>query len=145
MGWRISCVAKSRSSHMRHPHILRLFGWFHDPKKIYLILEFAAKGELYKELTSAGHLSEFLPRRSFMKCLTRWSTAIRTTLFTATSNRKTFLSDCRAKSNSLISDGLFELRARDDRRCAERLTICRLKWWSKRIMTKRWTTGRWEF
>jgi len=46
-------------SHMRHPHILRLFGWFHDPKKIYLILEFAAKGELYKELTSAGHLSEF--------------------------------------------------------------------------------------
>lgn len=31
-------------SHMRHPHILRLFGWFHDPKKIYLILEFAAKG-----------------------------------------------------------------------------------------------------
>lgn len=46
-------------SHMRHPHILRLFGWFHDPKKIYLILEFAAKGELYKELTSKGRLSEF--------------------------------------------------------------------------------------
>jgi len=45
-------------SHMRHPHILRLFGWFDDEKKIYLILEFAAKGELYKELTSQGRLSE---------------------------------------------------------------------------------------
>ena len=32
-------------SHMRHPHILRLFGWFDDEKKIYLILEFAAKGK----------------------------------------------------------------------------------------------------
>ena len=30
---------------MRHPHILRLFGWFDDEKKIYLILEFAAKGK----------------------------------------------------------------------------------------------------
>ena len=31
-------------SHLRHPHILRLFGWWHDEKKIYLILEFAGKG-----------------------------------------------------------------------------------------------------
>ena len=34
----------------RHPHVLRLFNWFHDSSRIYLILEFAAKGELYKEL-----------------------------------------------------------------------------------------------
>merc|ERR1712109_153343 len=39
-------------SHLRHPHILRLFGYFWDKDKIYLILEFAAKGELYKLLKS---------------------------------------------------------------------------------------------
>ena len=33
-------------SHLRHPHILRLFGWWHDEKKIYLILEYAGKGKL---------------------------------------------------------------------------------------------------
>jgi len=46
-------------SHLKNPHILRLFGWWHDEKKIYLVLEFAGKGELYKELTAKGKLSEF--------------------------------------------------------------------------------------
>ena len=34
----------------RHPNILRLYGYFYDAKRVFLILEFAAKGELYKEL-----------------------------------------------------------------------------------------------
>ena len=37
-------------AHLRHPNILRLYGYFYDDTRIYLILEFAAKGELYKEL-----------------------------------------------------------------------------------------------
>lgn len=37
-------------SHLRHPNILRMYGYFHDDKRVYLILEFAPKGELYKEL-----------------------------------------------------------------------------------------------
>lgn len=37
-------------SHLKHPNILRLFGYFYDDKRIYLMLEFAPKGELYKEL-----------------------------------------------------------------------------------------------
>ncbi|XP_055852324.1 aurora kinase C [Episyrphus balteatus] len=37
-------------SHLRHPHILRLYGYFHDEARIYLILEYAPKGTLYKEL-----------------------------------------------------------------------------------------------
>uniref|UniRef100_A0A914UZP0 Aurora kinase n=1 Tax=Plectus sambesii TaxID=2011161 RepID=A0A914UZP0_9BILA len=36
--------------HLRHPHILRLYGYFHDDTRVYLILEYAARGELYKEL-----------------------------------------------------------------------------------------------
>ncbi|XP_059176389.1 aurora kinase C-like [Physella acuta] len=37
-------------THLRHPHILKLFGYFYDDSRIYLILEYAPKGELYKEL-----------------------------------------------------------------------------------------------
>ena len=37
-------------SHLRHTNILRLYGYFYDSTRVYLILEFAAKGELYKEL-----------------------------------------------------------------------------------------------
>jgi serine/threonine protein kinase len=37
-------------SHLRHKGILRMYGFFWDEKKIYLILEYAPGGELYKEL-----------------------------------------------------------------------------------------------
>ena len=35
---------------IRHPNILKLFGYFFDDTRIYLILEFAANGEVYKYL-----------------------------------------------------------------------------------------------
>ena len=37
-------------SHLRHPNILRLYGYFYDSKRVYLILEYASQGELYKVL-----------------------------------------------------------------------------------------------
>ncbi|KMT02980.1 hypothetical protein BVRB_8g195480 isoform B [Beta vulgaris subsp. vulgaris] len=43
---------------LRHPNVLRLYGWFHDDDRIFLILEYAFKGELYKELRRSGHLPE---------------------------------------------------------------------------------------
>jgi len=42
----------------RHPNILRLYGYFHDSKRIFLVLEFAAKGELYKQLSKLGKFEE---------------------------------------------------------------------------------------
>jgi serine/threonine protein kinase len=45
-------------SHLRHKNILRLYGYFYDEKRVYLILEYAPKGELYKELTRRGRFSE---------------------------------------------------------------------------------------
>ncbi|XP_068619826.1 aurora kinase B-like [Battus philenor] len=47
-------------SHLKHPNILRLLTWFYDEKRIYLVVEFAAGGELYKHLTNApgGHFPE---------------------------------------------------------------------------------------
>lgn len=31
-------------NHLRHPNILRLYGYFHDESRLYLILEYAPKG-----------------------------------------------------------------------------------------------------
>ncbi|VEN50119.1 unnamed protein product [Callosobruchus maculatus] len=39
-------------SHLKHPNILRLYGYFHDETRVYLILEFAANGALYQKLTA---------------------------------------------------------------------------------------------
>ena len=45
-------------SHLRHPHILRLYGYFHDDTRVYLILEYAPRGEMYKELQKQRRFSE---------------------------------------------------------------------------------------
>ena len=41
-------------SHLRHRNILRMYGYFYDAKNIYLILEYAPGGELYRSLTRLG-------------------------------------------------------------------------------------------
>jgi hypothetical protein len=43
---------------LRHPNVLRLYGFFHDTTRIFLMLEFAGKGELYKQLSKHGRFSE---------------------------------------------------------------------------------------
>jgi len=45
-------------SHLKHPNILRMYGWFHDDSRIYIVLEYACYGELYKKLKKAGRLDE---------------------------------------------------------------------------------------
>ena len=67
-------------SHLRHPNILRLYGYFYDSKRVYLILEYAAQGELYKALREAGCFTEersaivrglfTLPKHVFFSVLT---------------------------------------------------------------------------
>lgn len=55
------CFSYSRNNYIlfrlffRHPNILRLYTWFHDDHKIYLALELASQGELYKHLQNAPH------------------------------------------------------------------------------------------
>ncbi|MCJ1286989.1 spindle assembly checkpoint kinase [Xylographa opegraphella] len=46
-------------SNLRHPNILRLYGHFHDSKRVFLILEFAGKGELYKHLRKENRFPEW--------------------------------------------------------------------------------------
>lgn len=54
-------------SHLRHKNILRLYGYFYDQSRVYLILEYAAKGELYKELRTRPFLL-FARHPSFAPC-----------------------------------------------------------------------------
>lgn len=45
-------------SHLRHPNILRMYGFFHDEQRIYLILEYAAGGTLFNVLKSEVRFDE---------------------------------------------------------------------------------------
>jgi serine/threonine protein kinase len=42
-------------SHLKDKHMLRMYGFFSDVDKIYLILEYAPAGELYKILKDQPH------------------------------------------------------------------------------------------
>ncbi|XP_032638452.1 aurora kinase A isoform X3 [Chelonoidis abingdonii] len=42
----------------KHPNILRLYGYFHDATRVYLILEYAPRGEVYKELQKLTKFDE---------------------------------------------------------------------------------------
>lgn len=46
-------------SNLCHPNILKLYGHFHDTRRIFLILEFAGQGELYKHLRRATRFPEW--------------------------------------------------------------------------------------
>ena len=45
-------------AHLRHANILRLYGYFYDETRVYLILEFAPRGELYKVLRKANYFDD---------------------------------------------------------------------------------------
>ena len=45
-------------SHLRHPNIIRMFGYFWDQTRIYLIIEYAARGELFKILRDCERFDE---------------------------------------------------------------------------------------
>jgi serine/threonine protein kinase len=44
--------------HLRHRNILRLYGYFHDSERVYLILEYASAGSVFSLLKKEGHFEE---------------------------------------------------------------------------------------
>ncbi|XP_022917191.1 aurora kinase C-like [Onthophagus taurus] len=40
-------------THLRHPNILRMYGYFYDEARIYLILEYASKGTIFMALRNS--------------------------------------------------------------------------------------------
>ena len=45
-------------SHLRHKHIIRLYTWFHDKEKVYLVLEYCCNGEVFNKLRDEGTFNE---------------------------------------------------------------------------------------
>ncbi|KAJ8266227.1 hypothetical protein GJAV_G00128000 [Gymnothorax javanicus] len=45
-------------SHLKHPNILRFYNYFHDRSRVFLILEYAPRGEMYKELQRNGRFDD---------------------------------------------------------------------------------------
>eukprot|EP00667_Euglena_gracilis_P015439 EG_transcript_16061 len=43
---------------LRHPNIVRLYAYFYDKRRVYLVLEYCPRGELYKLLQAEGRFSE---------------------------------------------------------------------------------------
>jgi len=59
-------------AHLRHPNILRLYGYFYDATRVHLIMEFSKQGELYKILQEAGRFDE----RTTAKYITSLASAL---------------------------------------------------------------------
>ena len=45
-------------SHLKHKNVLRMYGYFWDKKRVYMILEYSPKGEIYKDLLKRKRFSE---------------------------------------------------------------------------------------
>ncbi|KAJ7584782.1 other/AUR protein kinase [Mycena floridula] len=43
---------------LRHPNVLRMYGYFHDNTRIFIMLEYAGKGEMMKQLLKQGSFSD---------------------------------------------------------------------------------------
>lgn len=47
-------------SSLKHPNLTRLYGYFHDEKRVYLLMEYLVNGELYKHLRSHGPFNDIV-------------------------------------------------------------------------------------
>lgn len=45
---------------LNHPNIAKLYGYFHDEKRVYMIMEYMPHGELYKLLESHGPFNDII-------------------------------------------------------------------------------------
>ncbi|KAK9153929.1 hypothetical protein Sjap_001409 [Stephania japonica] len=64
-------ISSSSTEHIRHPNILRPYGYFYDQTWVYLILEYAGRGELYKELQKCKYFSEKRAATQYISFLAR--------------------------------------------------------------------------
>jgi len=55
--------------HVQHPHIIQLYETIETPEEIYMIMEFASKGELFDHIVEKGKLREAEACRFFQQLL----------------------------------------------------------------------------
>ena len=54
---------------LRHPHVVRLWEIIYTSSRIYLVMEYAARGELFQYIVKAGRLREDEGKRFFVQIL----------------------------------------------------------------------------
>ena len=54
-------------SRLHHPNIVKLFGYFHDARQVYLLLEYLPGGELFKKMNKSGGYLEEKVCRVYMR------------------------------------------------------------------------------
>ena len=59
-------------SHLKHKNICRLYAYFHDEKRLYIILEYCKNGSLYNKIRVSSLLSNKVNNGSFFKSVERW-------------------------------------------------------------------------
>ncbi|SCV01234.1 LAMI_0G10176g1_1 [Lachancea mirantina] len=47
-------------SSLKHPNLTQLYGYFHDDKRVYLLMEYLINGELYKHLRANGPFNDII-------------------------------------------------------------------------------------
>lgn len=114
-------------SHLRHPNILRLYGYFHDATRVYLILEYAPSELSIENFRNCQSLmSRELPHISQnwqMPCLT----VIQRELFTETLSQRTCSLDQLESLRSPILGGQYMPHPPGGPPSAARWTTCPLR------------------
>ena len=54
-------------SHIKHKNICRLYGYFHDAKRVYIILEYCVNGNLYLKLKVSFLRKKNAKKKRFLK------------------------------------------------------------------------------
>ena len=127
-------------SRLRHPGILRLFGYFHDEKRVYLVLELAPGGELFKRLQEQKTFDEAQTSRWIGQLASALDCVHRHHVITATSSRRTCCSTPTTTSRSPTLGGR-PSRGTSARRSAGRWTTSRPKCSSIKSTTSASTSG----
>ncbi|KAJ4491550.1 kinase-like domain-containing protein [Lentinula edodes] len=108
--------------HLRHPNDLRLYGYFHDSQRVFLMLELLVRG-LYRQPIKKGCFS---PHESalFTKWPMRFPISMENTSFIAISDQKTYFSHSMGSSRWLILVGVCMHQGTAGKRYLERQTTC---------------------
>ena len=129
-------------SHLRHPNILRLYGYFYDHNRVYLILEYAARGELYKELQKSKRFSEKRSATYIASLAKALVYCHKKHVIHRDIKPENLLIGIKGELKIADSGGPCTRPTRADRRCAARWTTCRPRWWRGGTTTTPWTCGR---
>lgn len=105
-------------SHLIHKNILRMYGFFHDAKRVFLVLEYAPNGNLYNKLKREKHFDERTAARYILQVMDAVEFCHRKNVLHRDIKLENIMID--ARGNLKLGDFGWSVYTADDRR----QTIC---------------------